>query len=383
MFSRRLWVNVLALVLLNTVLASALEIPNVEQSSHTLIFEKFVPNDDLSDKTLIVHNPNNEAAALEIDLLDAFQATLDSTHLVPMLPTETRNIPLKEFFNSEMLEQSSIVVVRSDHHIVGSQVVGTAKDASLGLHRSTATAAQITITDIGGYSDGLGVINGKWTGQGPACNNAKGKYYNYYAAESQNTSYWLIKGSGFGATKGTVKSSDSNIALRIDSWKDTEIKVIVSVRYTYTANATVTLTVTNSSKQTVKKTIPVMGIIKTRGYGQCTWYVANKRLQNNLTIPTSAYSTTGSINEKYVPQRWDCLNYGGRHVGIITSSVTKTTQKNGTVTYSFTIGEMNAGCDEIASSYSAQFIVDTIGRKVTKNIGSKAGSTFIATGYYR
>lgn len=238
------------------------------------------------------------------------------------------------------------------------------------------------ITDITGYSDGIGVVNGKWNGQGPACNNAKGKYYGYYAAESQNSSYWIIKGSGFGTTQGTVSVSDLKIKLTISSWSDSEIKVVVTVPYSYTSNTGVTLTVKNAQNQTFpSQTVSTVGVIKTRGYGQCTWYVAYKRLVQVKTIPPSAYTST-SIDVSYVPKQWDCLNYGGKHVGIITSPVTKN-EINGIVTYSLTVGEMNAKCDENELSYSAQFIVDTKNKKITKYIGSNAGSSYLATGYYR
>jgi hypothetical protein len=240
---------------------------------------------------------------------------------------------------------------------------------------------KVPALDITGYSDGLGVVNGKWTGQGPACKNNKGKYYGYYAAESRNPSYWTIKGSGFGTTKGSVSVSDSGITLTITSWSDTEIKVTTKVPYTYTYRSGVTLTVKNSQNQSANRTISTIGIIQTRGYGQCTWYVAYKRLSQGKTIPPSAYTST-PIDVNYVPQQWDCLNYGGKHVGIITSPVTKS-EKNGIVTYSLTVGEMNAKCDESESSYAAQFIVDTKNKKIIKYIGSSAGSSYLATGYYR
>lgn len=243
------------------------------------------------------------------------------------------------------------------------------------------SAASPKISGITGYSDGVGVVNGKWTGQGPACNNARGNYYGYYAVESQNASYWTIKGSGFGTSKGKVTVSNSSITLTISSWKDTEIKVSTKVPYSYTFKTGITLTVKNAQNQSVSKSISTFGIIKTRGYGQCTWYVAYKRLANGKAIPPSAYTST-TIDTKYVPKQWDCLNYGGKHVGIITSSVRKS-EKSGIITYYLTVGEMNATCNESESSYSAQFIVDTKNKKITKYIGSNAGSTYKATGYYR
>jgi hypothetical protein len=109
--------------------------------------------------------------------------------------------------------------------------------------------------------------------------------------------------------------------------------------------------------------------------------VAFKRLSQGKAIPPTAY-TSSTIDINYVPQQWDCLNYHGAHVGIILSPVTKT-EKDGIVTYSLTVGEMNATCDESELPYTAQFIVDTKNRRITKYIGSNAGSAYSATWYYR
>ncbi len=122
-------------------------------------------------------------------------------------------------------------------------------------------------------------------------------------------------------------------------------------------------------------------MIQTRGFGQCTWYVANQRLKAGKTIPKTAYSTSGSITASYVPQLWDALTYGSKHVAIITTTPTKTTSSDGTVTYSFTVSEMNSLTDEKVSSDRRQFAVKA--RKIVTHIGSKAGKSYKADGYWR
>ena len=104
----------------------------------------------------------------------------------------------------------------------------------------------------------------------------------------------------------------------------------------------------------------MVSTIQTRGYGQCTWYVASQRLLNSpsRTIPyPGAYSITGFIDATYTPQQWDVIDFGtrkantaaeinGAHTAIITSPVTVTQSAPASdgskiLTYTFTIGEMN------------------------------------------
>src|SRR6266571_4985069 len=74
-----------------------------------------------------------------------------------------------------------------------------------------AQSSSPTITDIGGYSDGIGVANGRWTGQPsvapPTASNVYLKYLaiGTYALPGQtNPYYWIIKGNDFGTAPGSV-----------------------------------------------------------------------------------------------------------------------------------------------------------------------------------
>jgi hypothetical protein len=253
-------------------------------------------------------------------------------------------------------------------------------------------ALKPSIKDITGHSDGVGVLNGKWTGQpNRAPKWASNKYVNYYAIESQNNYYfWLIKGSAFGKNKGSVSFSTPNISSTIINWQDNEIRIIPKVTYSYTYNPSVTLTVRTSDGQTDTKSIPTVAIIQSRGYGQCTWFVANQRLSNSKTIPTKSYSISGKVNKDYIPQQWDALVFGSdEHVAIITSKVVSKVDKSKDytiTTYSFTVSEMNAKWDEAQSSYGASFAikVDKQGNKaVNQDLKSSYSTKVIATGYWR
>jgi hypothetical protein len=240
-----------------------------------------------------------------------------------------------------------------------------------------------TISSISGYNDTVGVVNGQWNGQGAACKYAHGNYFGYYAMESQSTSWLQINGAGFGAKSGTVTASDPNIKLSISDWSDNAITVNTKVPYTYMAVPGVKLYVTSSSNHTSNPFVMnVMGIIQTRGYGQCTWYVAYERLLNHLLFPPTAFYVAGPINYNYQPQQWDCLAYSTEHVAIITSAVHKNTVGNIT-TYTFTLGEMNPKCDEKIWAYAATFSVDTGKKTYINGIGTNANPTWTATGYYR
>lgn len=275
---------------------------------------------------------------------------------------------------------------------------------------TTANAAggPVSISSIGGKSDSAGIIvDGRWTGQPDrAPNTASNKYYDFGAIESQsNGSYWDIYGANFGNVRGSVWVLDSslrplsNVNIIHVSWSDTKIRIIprgtdANFRFSSGAYIAVSLdkTVPNQcNARTDIRRFPVVGIIQSRGFGQCTWFVANKRLAAGKAIPPTAFTTNipiaaaGSYENGYVPERWDCLNYGGRHVAIITSTPQRTVQANGSISWTFTVGEMNATWNEAESSIQRSYVIGAANssgqRRVVSGIGSNAGMT--ATGCYK
>ena len=288
--------------------------------------------------------------------------------------------------------------------------------------------ANMSITSIGGWSAGAEVQNAQWQGQPSGAPN-HGKFYLFYAIDSYPgvNPQWQINGSGFGADQGTITFSDPSID-RVTStaagvkWGDKQItftpSFLSSVSFRYTANPNpntsegsgVSVTITRPDGGTLTQVLPrpaglpsstlwkggVVGTIKTRGYGQCTWYVALERLLTNLKIPLpSAYSITDYIDANYVPQQWDVVDFGsrlsasqisGEHTAIIASPVKASQVSNPdgstTVTYSFTIGEMNVkpAWGEEQSSVSSKFVI-TISSTGTKTISKQIYSNYSRTAY--
>jgi len=284
------------------------------------------------------------------------------------------------------------------------------------------------VTNIGGWTS-LGVSNGRWQGQpdrAPA-NHKPGHYFNYYAADvyanagtPADGSYWTFTGSGFGNTPGTISISDSSLIINVQKtnqkWSDKKLTIYVNSKVAFKYDSTVTLTITPVGAIPWQTTIPVLSTIMGggRGYGQCTWYAAYRRLNLNLSIPgvitqyiagvpygtvTGSDYTQTSITSDYVPKLWDVIDFGQSHSSIICSidsPTTTGTSTNTTITYKMTIAEMNAypGWEEAESftntpppKVDSQFVVNikkqgtqTI-KTVTQGIVSRDGPT--ATGYYR
>lgn len=271
-----------------------------------------------------------------------------------------------------------------------------------------------SISSVGGYSDGSGVVGGKWTGQ-PMASPKSNAYVGFYVVSPPNDSTknltlgdtysWTITGTNFGTVQGSVWvlnqfAADIGVTVKIISWSNTSIKVVANAPYSFTAKSDAVLWVSKlktrplpaSNLAWASRNISVVGLIQSRGYGQCTWFVAKTRLAAGLPIPTTAYTNTASLSgiggtSNYVPRQWDALNYGGLHVGIITSGITTTTNADQSITYSFTIQEMNATTNEAESSSTRNYKVSkpnsSGARSVVQVIGSNAGTKYVATGYFR
>lgn len=362
------------------------------------IDQDWVKLESFDQKTVFAFNENGHAYVFLGEDEEGFPANASATNVdnTVTLPVDA----LKFVRVDTPIEGSIAQPLYTDTETQAEAVVETGSAVEVNESTETTATAKTaaksvaSISSIGGYSAGSSVSGAKWQGQpSGAPRSASNKYLNYYAIDSKSDSSWTIKGSGFGSRQGAITFSDSKISCKVTSWKDNEIKLTPKVPHSYTYNSSVTLTIYVDNGTTcvfgASKKIPVVGLIKTRGYGQCTWYAAYKRLDNGKSIPDSAYGTK-SIGTDYEPKRWDYLSYGSKHVSVITSDISKSesSDKSGNKykTYKFTVGEMNAKWDEATSSYSATFEVktDKKGKKsVTQTIGSNAGSSFAATGYYR
>jgi len=270
------------------------------------------------------------------------------------------------------------------------------------------TPRQITIGSITGWTLGGSaeelVWEAKWQGQPSYDKTANTNIYDdFYAIdvcqgptspckiEGTTTPivvkpipYWTLNGQGFcppsgcpSGQFGQIVFSDSNISpvtvpVGPAGWMPNSITFTPSFApsgsFQYTTNPGVTVTITTPDG-IVSGPLPLPppqlppgeeppwlggawygGVIATidgRGYGQCTWYVANQRLAQGLGIPYPSAYTSTPIDASYVPQQWDVIDFTTLHTAIIISPVTKTTSpgSNGDtlITYNFTIGEMNVG----------------------------------------
>jgi hypothetical protein len=294
---------------------------------------------------------------------------------------------------------------------------------------------QITLTTIKGWnyplsgkSQGKYVRDGEWQGQPPQDTTAGTNIYDlFYAIDACQpanpcnavgangptaisvTPTWILTGSGFcpsagcNARKGTVLFTDPQLNPITSSsaftvWNNTTIAFVPSLAtgFQYTVNTGTgpsgQLSVTIVAPDGVSSGPLLLpqpagmppnqppwhgGVIATiggRGYGQCTWFVANQLLAEGRRIPSPAYFITKMIDSSYAPEQWDVLDFGtpdnstqihGLHTGIITSPVNSlpVTNPNGTVTttYSFTISEMNVSppWGESVSSVVSRFVVNS------------------------
>jgi len=271
--------------------------------------------------------------------------------------------------------------------------------------KSSFNAAAPQITSVTGYSDGVGVSNGRWTGQpsrAPA--SASNRYKNFLASDSYNYGiatnpyFWDINGNNFGAVRGTVSIGPNPspfTSITIVSWTATKIRIKAVASRSYQSSAISFKVTTSTGSASAPFNDNAVGIIKSRGCGQCTWFVAKTRLDNNnLSIPLpSAYSTTaaipavGAADRGYRPARWDCLNYSGKHVAIITSTPTQTNNADGSITFTFTVSEYNATWNEALSTSTRTYKISKVNtagkRTIQTGIGTNASTTWVASGYYR
>lgn len=248
-----------------------------------------------------------------------------------------------------------------------------------GARGSAATAVSPpTITSLAGAtSSAAGITNGL---ADLTCGNS------YNGARIVNdqavTYYWRIKGNNFGSTAGSVKLGSTSAS--ISSWSNTQIDIYPTSSINSTPT-TITLKVTTSAGQQTTKAVSIAPSIRTRIYGQCTWYVAWKRLQLGLQPSSSAYGGYSTISASWIPKVGDQLAWNGSHTAIITAVGAPTTGTGGLKTYSLTVGEYNRDCRNNFNSYTTEFQIRTTSGQssITKYPKSSITSLGNATVYYR
>lgn len=247
------------------------------------------------------------------------------------------------------------------------------------LLEASSTAASVSppqVSSIGGVtSSAAGVTNGRvdmtcgktWNG-GLAINDQTGIYP------------WTITGSNFGSTKGTV--TVGGLTASIGSWSTTKIVATPTVPTSY-GPATTSLTITTSSGKT-DYAVSIVPAIRSRIYGQCTWFVALTRLNLGLQPSPTAYGGYSNITAQWVPQRGDQLAWNGLHTAIITS-VSGPTVVGNVKTYTLTVEQYNADCKNSYSRYTTTFQIQTVNGQSSVLSYPKSSATNLgsATVYFR
>lgn len=245
---------------------------------------------------------------------------------------------------------------------------------------ASATSAP-RITSLGGVSNfDAGITNGRvdmscgsrWN-TGMVINDQPGIYP------------WYINGSNFGTARGRVTVAGRDAVIASNGWSATRI-IASPTTYRYNAEPAgpVLLTVYTATGN-ANYGINVVPAIRSRIYGQCTWFVALTRLNMGKQPSPTAYGGYTTITPQYVPQVGDQLAWRGRHTAIITAVRGPSTQSGGYKTWNVTVEEFNWDCRNNWHAYTSDFQVRTVNGQtaITKYIQSSINGYGSATVYYR
>jgi surface antigen len=250
-----------------------------------------------------------------------------------------------------------------------------------------ANVATLTpqIAAIHGYTNvaGVGINDGKVD-----MGKCGGGYDGGRAVNNQpNTFFWTLNGSNFGTTKGTIVLAGITVpATAITQWTATTIEFYPTVPYNWGPLST-SLSLTTAAGAKTNSGISLIPAIMTRIFGQCTYFVALTRMNAGKQPSTGAYPPGAGwlqITSAYAPQLWDQLVWewsdssgAHQHTAIITN-LSAPVRSGNVTTWTVTIGEMNAACNNLVSSRTSNFQVQN--GTITKTIQTNA--TTLAPGWY-
>ena len=197
---------------------------------------------------------------------------------------------------------------------------------------------------------------------------------------------WTIRGSNFGSTKGSVQIGSQNAVIK--SWSPSIIVADGTLPWNSGLTTIQVAVITSGGKNSLS--IGVVPAIRSRIYGQCTWWVARRRLEMGLQPSLGSWSSNVTLDGSYIPQRGDQYVFTtsfGKHTAIAESvsggnpvAITGGTRRSWTVNLS----QYNASCTNKQGSFSATFQVDTVSGKKSVTQGIKfSASSQPAIGCYR
>jgi hypothetical protein len=246
------------------------------------------------------------------------------------------------------------------------------------IARNLTTSTGPQVSTIGGVSnDSAGILNGR-------VNMMCGKTWNgTLVVNDQDNAYpWYISGTNFGTATGTVTLAGRTS--RIIQWTPTQIIAAPTANYTW-GPLTTLLTVRTPNGATTSSGVGIAPAIRTRIYGQCTWFVAYTRLNMGKQPSPYAYSGYSTITTQYAPQVGDQYEWQAAHTAIVTQVSGPVLTSGGYKTWTVQVGEYNAQCTNAFDSYTTQFQIrtTTTGTVITKYPQSSVTSFGNATSYYR
>ncbi|MFL6264347.1 MAG: hypothetical protein ACJ76Y_32060 [Thermoanaerobaculia bacterium] len=279
------------------------------------------------------------------------------------------------------LEDSGKVFILRDIYLDG-EVADLRVGRSLPV-RLESTGAKVSSTPqvsslSGVTSSAAGVSNGR-----VAMGSCGGTYDGGMALNDQPGIYpWTINGTNFGSSTGQVAFAGQTVPTR-SPWTSTKIIAEPTIAAGFSP-ATALLKVTTASGTSTSYGVSFVPAIRSRVYGQCTWFVALTRLQMGLQPSPTAYGGYSSITAQWVPKPGDQLAWLGKHTAIITA-VSVTIEAGGVKAYTLTIKQYNADCHNSPGTYSAYFKVRTLNGQtsVTQYPQSSVSALGLAYVYYR
>jgi hypothetical protein len=207
---------------------------------------------------------------------------------------------------------------------------------------SEAAAANPIVTGISGESNwDAGITNG-------VVDMSIGKAYNGLRVinDEPGKYSWTIYGTNFGTKQGQVTIAGRTVA--VTKWSNTQIIIAptgaaINPRQPWSWGPMCTTTAIYTSNGTAFYGVNIAPAIRTRIYGQCTWWVAYRRLIFGKLPSPSAYNVGLSLTPAWEPEVGDQLQFplnGFNHTAIIEDVIRNTSPTF--IRYSIRISQYNA-----------------------------------------
>lgn len=326
-------------------------------------------------------------------LIDDPELVLDLEHVSAINYPDSKILLVRDSLRGQQViedihfvdrDETTTVVVRDIY------LDGDAADLSVGrglpvkvdrdeIEDNSLTSATPIISSISGFTDyNTGITNGK-------VDMSCGSTWNgNYAINDQPGTFWLIlNGSNFGTARGSVTLAGNNV--NIVSWSNTSIRIDPTLPYH--AQVTAILKITTAAGNVLNYALNTVPAIRTRIFGQCTYHVALTRQQMGLNPSPSAYSGYSSITGAYVPRAGDQYQWtisNGKHTAIVVGVSGPVSSTGGVKTWTLTISEQNATCQNAVRSYTTPFQTRTSGATTSVAAYPKASfGNYSCMLYYR